>query len=164
MTENISLGERIAQLRKQHNLTQEALADRLGITAQAVSKWETGITSPDISLLAQLADIFSITTDDLLGVARKAVVNTDKPASELMFRVRVLSADGDKVNVNLPFALISTLTKAGIGADGIIKMGGGNAMKNVDLDSIIKAVESGLRGEIVDIVSADGDVVKVYVE
>lgn len=62
-----TLGKRIAYHRKQIGLTQDALAEQLGITAQAVSKWENDISCPDIATLPRLADIFGITTDELLG-------------------------------------------------------------------------------------------------
>ena len=64
-----TLGKRIANHRKRLGLTQEALAEQLGITAQAVSKWENDLSCPDIAILPRLADIFGVSTDDLLGHA-----------------------------------------------------------------------------------------------
>ena len=69
-----TLGKRIAQHRKRLGLTQDALAEKLGITAQAVSKWENDLSCPDISMLPKLAEIFGITTDELLGAEPKAKV------------------------------------------------------------------------------------------
>ncbi len=63
-----TLGKRIAEHRKQLKLTQDQLAEQLGITAQAVSKWENDQSCPDITMLPRLAEIFGITTDALLGV------------------------------------------------------------------------------------------------
>ncbi len=57
MEVNESLGQRIAYLRKQRSLTQEDVAVRLGVSAQAVSKWENDMTCPDITLLHDLADL-----------------------------------------------------------------------------------------------------------
>lgn len=65
--EQIYFGERIASLRKARGLTQEALARRLGITNQAVSKWESDQCCPDIMQLPALADIFEISMDALFG-------------------------------------------------------------------------------------------------
>lgn len=65
---NIYFSENIKRLRKEHDLTQEALADFLGVSFQAVSKWERGESYPDIELLPTIADFFSISTDTLLGV------------------------------------------------------------------------------------------------
>ena len=62
-----TLGKRIMENRKRLGLTQDALAEKLGVTAQAVSKWENDQSCPDITTLPKLADIFGISTDALLG-------------------------------------------------------------------------------------------------
>ncbi|MCH5273200.1 MAG: helix-turn-helix transcriptional regulator [Lachnospiraceae bacterium] len=59
------IGEKIKELRRKNDMTQEKLADYLGVTYQTVSKWETGITSPDLSLIVPLARLFKVTTDEL---------------------------------------------------------------------------------------------------
>lgn len=64
----MTIGTRIKQLRQEQNITQEQLADALGITSRAVSQWECGRTAPDISQLPALANFFDVTTDSLLGV------------------------------------------------------------------------------------------------
>ena len=61
------IGEKIRTLRLQNQMTQEQLADRLGISYQSVSRWENGATYPDIELLPTIARHFSVTTDYLLG-------------------------------------------------------------------------------------------------
>ncbi len=66
---NETLGKRIGANRKRLGITQDHLAEQLGVTAQAVSKWENDQSCPDISILPKLAEIFGITTDALLGVA-----------------------------------------------------------------------------------------------
>ena len=63
-----TLGKRIMEHRKALGLTQDQLAEKLGVTAQAVSKWENDQSCPDITMLPKLADIFGITTDALLGI------------------------------------------------------------------------------------------------
>jgi len=68
-----TLGKRISVNRKRLGLTQDALAERLGVTAQAVSKWENDQSCPDITMLPKLAEIFGITTDALLGVEKQTV-------------------------------------------------------------------------------------------
>lgn len=64
---NLKLGENIRNLRLQHKLTQEQLADRLGVSYQSISRWENGVTYPDIEFLPAIARQFSVTTDYLLG-------------------------------------------------------------------------------------------------
>ena len=82
MEERETMGRRIAALRRQAGLTQEQVAERLGVTAQAVSKWENDVSCPDISLLPGLAELLGVSTDELLGVRpvepRVVVVDTDK--------------------------------------------------------------------------------------
>ncbi len=62
---NRKLGEKIKQLRKQKNISQEILAQYLGVSFQAVSKWETGTTMPDVMLIPSIASFFEVTTDEL---------------------------------------------------------------------------------------------------
>ena len=71
-----TLGKRIMAHRKHLGLTQDALAEQLGVTAQAVSKWENDQSCPDIGMLPKLASIFGTTTDELLGIERKEEVKT----------------------------------------------------------------------------------------
>lgn len=71
--EQIYFGERIASLRKARGMTQEALARKLGITNQAVSKWESDQCCPDIMQLPALADIFDISMDALFGRQKHAL-------------------------------------------------------------------------------------------
>ena len=62
-----TIGSRIARLRKEKGMTQEALAEKLGVSSQAVSKWENDLACPDVSLLTTLADVLGVTTDELLS-------------------------------------------------------------------------------------------------
>lgn len=72
----MNIGEKICQLRKERGMTQEMLAEQLVISAQAISKWERGIANPDLELIPRIAKLFSISTDELLGLSSpKAVEN-----------------------------------------------------------------------------------------
>ena len=66
------LGEKIKELRRARDMTQDALANCLGVTYQTVSKWETGVTSPDLSLIVPLARLFRVTTDELFCYSESA--------------------------------------------------------------------------------------------
>lgn len=72
-----TLGKRIVRCRKGLGLTQDALAEKLGVTAQAVSKWENDQSCPDITMLPRLAEVFGITTDELLGIEKKEAVEAE---------------------------------------------------------------------------------------
>lgn len=61
------IGNRIKQLRKEQGMTQERLAELMGLSFQAISKWENNISLPDITLVPKLADAFGVTTDDLFS-------------------------------------------------------------------------------------------------
>lgn len=68
MIDTNNLGRKIADARKRLKLTQNDLALRVGVTAQAVSKWEQGRSCPDIAILDEIADALGISLFELLGV------------------------------------------------------------------------------------------------
>lgn len=79
----MTLGKRIMHNRKRLGLTQEQLAERMGVSAQAVSKWENDQSCPDITLLPKLAEIFEISVDELLGrEAAHSAVKTAEPVEK----------------------------------------------------------------------------------
>lgn len=63
-----NIGKRIKELRRKNDLTQEKLADYLGVSYQAVSKWETGVSSPDLALIRPLTKLLGVSSDELLGI------------------------------------------------------------------------------------------------
>ena len=67
----MNIGNKISDLRKRNNITQDALAEILHVSPQAISKWERGVTNPDLSLIPQLAKIFHVSSDELLGIEQK---------------------------------------------------------------------------------------------
>ena len=67
--ELMQIGLRLSNCRQDRNMTQEELAGRLGITPQAVSKWERCISLPDISMLSDLARLLEVSADWLLGLS-----------------------------------------------------------------------------------------------
>ena len=69
------LSENLYKLRKLHELSQEQVGERLGVSRQAVSKWETGETAPDIHNCVALARLYDVSVDDLVNVmtARTAI-------------------------------------------------------------------------------------------
>ena len=162
-----TLGARIVKYRKEKGMTQETLAEKLGVSPQAVSKWENDVSCPDISLLPQLSRVLGVTTDELLtgnssGV--KVVPEAQrKSLDELVMRIRVNSADGDKVKVNLPMSLLKVCMEVGVDiapnfVDGV------DALRNLDLAKIMDLVERGVIGKLVEVESAEGDIVEVVVE
>ena len=77
-----SIGEKIAELRRKKGMTQEALAETIGVSAQSVSKWENNANMPDILLLPVIADIFEVSIDELYGRNKKKNWQTDTDTFE----------------------------------------------------------------------------------
>ena len=169
---NETIGNRIAKYRKEKNLTQEALAEQLGVSSQAVSKWENDLSCPDISLLSGLCNLLGITTDELLTGRSEEVrlvpVEQRKSLDELTLRIRVNSSDGDKVRVNLPMTLVKVCMEIGVeigpGMAGMAGIEGMDGLKNMDMARIVELVDKGLVGKLVEVESAEGDIVEVVVE
>ena len=61
----VNIGKNIKRLRRERMITQMELAETLGVTAQAVSKWETKANSPDIALIPKIAELFDVSIDEL---------------------------------------------------------------------------------------------------
>ena len=82
--DQIKIGRFIAACRKRANLTQLQLADRLGITDKAVSKWERGITMPDTSIMLELCDILGISVNELLSGEKINMENSSQKNEQLL--------------------------------------------------------------------------------
>lgn len=163
-----TLGKRIASLRREKGLKQEDLAGMLDISAQAVSKWENDQTCPDISLLPKLAKILEVSVDELLSGEKESlptvrmVPETErKDLKDMMLRIVVDSEDGDKVRVNLPMPLVQMALEMGM---EMPQVNNNAALKGIDLNQIMEMVRQGAVGNLVEVESADGDLVRIFVE
>lgn len=161
-----TFGQRLSRLRKEKDLTQNDIADRVGVTAQAVSKWENDQASPDIDMLLTLSDIFNISVDELLGKERTTGYveeQSKKDIDKMIFKIVVKSAEGDNVNINLPFALIKVFINKDNGRIDLIN-GGNQALQDIDFRKLIELVEKGVVGELATCESANGDKVSIRAE
>ncbi len=70
-----SIGETIANLRKQKGMTQSELAEKMNVTDKAVSKWERDLSCPDINTISKLADILDVSVDELLKAKKQDYSN-----------------------------------------------------------------------------------------
>jgi len=84
-----------------------------------------------------------------------------KNVDDMIFRIYVNSADGDKVKINIPFALVKLGLEMGLKTP---QVSGSSALQNIDFEQLIRLVESGVIGKLVEIESADGDTVEIVVE
>ena len=166
---DMTLGKRIAALRKEKGLKQDALAEALGVSPQAVSKWENDQTCPDISLLPKLADLLGVSVDELLSGKKQELAQPvqllppekRKDIKDMMLRIVVDSSDGDRVRVNLPMALVQVAMEMGM---EMPQVSGNAALKGIDLGQILIMVQQGAIGNLVEVESSDGDVVRIFVE
>lgn len=97
----LTIGENIRKLRRGKDMTQEQLAERLGVTYQSVSRWENGTAYPDMELLPAISDIFSVSVDELLGIPEN---EREKRAEELcdeFCRIQNLPVSDDKEDEKL---------------------------------------------------------------
>ena len=166
---NTTLGKRIAALRREKGLKQDELAEKLGVSAQAVSKWENDQTCPDISLLPLLAKTLGVTVDELLSGKQESApavqivpANERKDIKDMVLRIVVSSAENDNVRVNIPLSLVKVGVDAGLNMAQIAS--GNEALRNIDLSKILELAEQGVIGNLVEVESADGDTVRVFVE
>jgi len=161
-----TIGKKLYDLRKQSGFTQDYVAEKLGVSAQAVSKWENDIACPDIMTLPNIAEIYGITIDELFKNEEvQSNVKYEKPEkineNELVLRVYVDTIHGDDIKVNLPYLLIKELINVGKDISSVFT---GIDLSGVNFESIFKMVEMGVLGEIVNVKTQNGDIVRVVVE
>ena len=81
----MTMGEKIASLRKAAGMTQRQLADRMGVTDKAVSKWERNLSCPDIESIPLLAEIFGVSADELINTKATGTSEKDK-ITDIVFK------------------------------------------------------------------------------
>ena len=164
---DMTIGKRICLLRKEKGLTQEELASHMGVSPQAVSKWENDQTCPDISALPKLAGLLGVSVDELLsGKQELAPVRVLPPEErkdprDMLLRITVDSAAGDRIRVNLPIALVEASMEIGMGMPMLNDM---EPLKGIDMKKLMELVHQGFVGNLVELDSADGDRIRIFVE
>ena len=86
-----TLGARIAELRKQQGMTQLELAEKMGVTDKAVSKWERDLSCPDINSLPNLAQILGVSVEDLMQVKKESAQPENKVAQILQIAPKAIA-------------------------------------------------------------------------
>ena len=120
----IKIGKFIAAKRKEQNLTQEKLAEKLGITDRAVSKWETGKSLPDASIMLELCALLGITVNDLLCGEVVSMENYNEQMEKSLIEMVKQKEQSDKrlLTMEIVIGLISTIFLFVMLAVGIIFM------------------------------------------
>ena len=163
----MNLGTNISERRKALGMTQEELASNLGVSPQAVSKWENNLSCPDISLLPAIAKIFGTSVDDLLGVAAatekvsdsktytepeivdEEPVFTGKKASTLLITTE---KNGKVSNVRIPL----TVVRFGLNLGSVF-----GGLTGAQASTIENAIRTGLSGEILSVDGENGEKVTI---
>ena len=170
-----TLGNKIAELRKLKQMTQEDLAAQFNVSSQAVSKWENDLSIPDVTLLIQIADFFEVSLDDLLRqqetkkVVQLVPEEIRKPIEKLMFKL-IVSSIGNEVLINLPMKLIKTCVEIGLAFPtdkyriGVDDFNVVQALNINQLKQILELVDSGCIGTLMEIDTEKGDHIKIVVE
>lgn len=91
-------GTVLKQLRKSHNLTQEELGSRIGLSKAVVSKYENGIGYPTFDMLIKISDYFGVTTDYLLGVAKSKTIDVSSLNETQIETIQRVIAEFNKDN------------------------------------------------------------------
>lgn len=163
----MTLGEKLSEKRRSKNMTQDEVAEKLGVTPQAVSKWENDASCPDISLLPTIASLYDTTIDELLSKEAAPAVTFVPPEkrknfNDMVFRILVQDG-GDKVKVNLPMPLVKFALETGIRMGGMDISCGNADLSKIDFAALITMVENGMIGRLVEIEGEDGESVIIEV-
>lgn len=102
------IGENISRFRKEQNMTQEEFALRLGVTPQAVSKWERGYSLPDVTLVADICRLLKIRTDTLLGMESIPICENENTAAEREIKQNLIA---EPLRIEIGFGLISCIAE-----------------------------------------------------
>lgn len=151
-----TIGQNIAQYRKKAKLTQEELAEKCGVTAQAVSKWENDLSYPDLESVGRLAAILGCTADALINgdekiptVQLKKTENVDRRMLEITVDTGV-GAVANSVKVRLPAELVLLAEESGTLAEIIDDE---NAL--IAMAPALKLLRSGAVGPVAEVNTGD---------
>ena len=113
--DQLKIGKFIAECRKQKNLTQMQLSEKLGITDKAISKWERGIAMPDTSIMLELCEILEITVNDLLCGEKISMENNNQKNEQILLD---MAKELEKKNKTIWNAMWTIMTVGIIGLIG----------------------------------------------
>ena len=159
----MNIGNNIAALRKEKSITQEELANILGVSAQAVSKWENNSSCPDVALLTDIADYFGVTVDALLRAqgdeitSEQPQVDTSSQAQNNFNKnvnIKIVQQNGKTNNVKIPFKF----AKIGMNIGNIF------GLDKEIADKIGALIDGENIGELVDIFTENGEHITITLE
>lgn len=123
----MTLGDKLSKLRKENNYTQEQLADVLGVSRQAISKWESNITYPETDKLIRISELFNCSLDYLLKDAEETDSKNQSGVQSPLFRMRLRERKSEKTVWGMPLWHIGRNARGfvavGLNASGVIAVG-----------------------------------------
>lgn len=159
----MNIGNNIAALRKEKSITQEELANILGVSAQAVSKWENNSSCPDVALLTDIADYFGVTVDALLRAqgdeitSEQPQVNTSSQTQNNFNKnvsIKIVQQNGKTNNIKIPFKF----AKIGMNIGNIF------GLDKEIADKIGALIDGENISELVDIFTENGEHITITLE
>ena len=159
----MNIGNNIATLRKEKGITQEELSNILGVSAQAVSKWENNSSCPDVALLTDIADYFGVTVDALLRAqgdeitsAQPQVTTSSQTQNNFSKNVsiKIVQQNGKTNNIKIPFKF----AKIGLNIGNIF------GLDKEIADKVGALINGESIGEIVDIFTENGEHITITLD
>lgn len=154
-----TIGQNIAYFRKQKKMTQEELAEKISVTAQAVSKWECDTSYPDITVLQTLSKILGVSATELLEGIQEVAEIKDAPQECIDQRIVRIEMQSDETQAILRFPI--PVVKKAIGNGTLKSLVGEGAYHRIS--GIFNMVDSGLTGRLVEVNDSD-DKILITVE
>ena len=153
------IGQHIAYYRKKSGMTQEQLAEKMEVTAQAVSKWENGLTCPDLDSVARLADYLGVTVEQLIygdaAVPAVQVVETPQVGRRVLC-IHIQTQVGVATNVTVRFP-VELLLRA-------YELGNLEALVGEEAPYVEQAIEMIRQGTVGSLVDVDTDQACIKIE
>ena len=103
--DQIKIGKFISKMRKEKNITQSELAEKMYVTDRAISKWERGICMPDVGTIPELCKILGITINDLFSGEKVDMKNNEKKLEENLLEMTKLKEESDKRLLTLEWVI-----------------------------------------------------------
>lgn len=142
-----TIGENIAYFRKQKKMTQEELAEKMSVTAQAVSKWECDLSYPDITVIQLLAKTLGVNVDDLLSGEQKVPEVKEASPEKIDRRILLIEVKTEETKITTRFPV--SVVKKAIENGTLERLVGEDSYEEVA--SIAGMIDSGMTGPLVDV-------------
>ena len=129
-----TLGTMIAELRKQHGMTQLELAEKMGVTDKAVSKWERDLSCPDINSIPNLAEVLGVSVEELMQVKKEAAAEEEPPKGNKLAEIMEIAPKAVAMAMGVAVTVLTILDTLDV-KSAMIMLGIGLACAGMSLMS-----------------------------